>query len=214
MFVDRGDCGRAQDLYEEVLALSRQMDDASTLVRTLIDLGYVHLLQGNHAKAAALGGESVTLSREQGYTENLARALNCLGWAALLEGDHERANDSYEQSLALYGELGDETIAAESLEGLACAAGASGEAEWSARLFGAAEAAGYQRAPAQHALREPYLVAACSLTDGTTWQTACAEGRSAAIEKPSHARWKGSQIGASDATIFPGSRMRYSQRGH
>ena len=88
----------------------------------------------------------------------------------------------YEQSLALYKEPADKTIAAESLEGLACVAGARGEAGLSARLFGSAEAAGYGRTPGQRALREPYLAAARSLTDETTWQAAYAEGRSKAVD--------------------------------
>jgi hypothetical protein len=129
-----------------------------------------------------LGEEAVVLSRNRGYEASLARALNCLGWAALLGGDHERAAHWYEQSLALYKEPGEKTIAAESLEGLACVMGARGEAGLSARLFGAAEAAGYGQKPAQRALREPYLAAACSLADETTWQAAYAEGWFTAVE--------------------------------
>ena len=163
--------------------LSRQMDDASTLVECLIQLSHISLFQRDHQKATAPGEEAVALSRDPGHEANLARALNCLGWAALLQGDHKRAKDWYEQSLALYKEPDDKTIAAESLEGLACVAGAGGEAGLSARLFGAAEAAGYGHTPGQRALREPYLAAARSLADETTWRAAYAEGRSTAIER-------------------------------
>ncbi|MGH3145924.1 MAG: ATP-binding protein, partial [Rubrobacter sp.] len=188
LFIDRGDYAQAGELYEEVLALSRELGDAAKIGNCLIDLGYVSLLQGNHGEATALGEEAVTLSRERGYAVSLARALNCLGWAALLRGDNEGASGSHEESLALYRELGDRAGVAESLEGLACAAGAGGEAERSARLFGVAAALGYQRAPAERALREPYLIAARSRTDGATWSAAFAEGRSTAIERSiSHA---------------------------
>jgi tetratricopeptide (TPR) repeat protein len=182
LFTDREDYAQAEELYEEVLVLSREMGDAPTLVRCLIKLGYLSLFQGNPSETTSLGEEAATLSRERGYTAGLSRALNCLGWAALLRGDPERARGSYEECLALYEELRDEAIAAESLEGLACAAGARGEAGRSARLFGAAEVSGYQSTPAQRALREPYLLAARSLTDRATWQAAFAEGRSRAIE--------------------------------
>ena len=183
LFVDKEDYVRAENLYEEVLALSRQMDDATTSVDCLIELGYISLFQGDLPKATALGEEAATLSRERRYAANLARALNCLGWAALLAGDHERADDRYQQSLALYRILGDETLAAEGLEGLACAAGTRGETGRSARLFGAAEAAGYKQTPAQRALREPYVTAARSLSDDASWQAAYDEGRSASIER-------------------------------
>ena len=182
LFVDAEDYAQAQYLYEEVLVLSRQMYDAPMLVECLIQLSHISLFQRDHQKAVAPGEEAVALSRNRGDTANLARALNCLGWAALLGGDHERAAHWYEQSLALYKEPGDKTIAAERLEGLACAAGARGEAGLAARLFGAAEAAGFGRTPGQRALRKPYLAAAPSLTDETTWQAAYTEGRSKAVE--------------------------------
>ena len=182
LFIDRGDYTRAKDLYEEVLALSREQGDATTLVDRLIKLGYVFLLQGNHSEATLLGEEAAKESRERRYTAGLARALNCLGWASLLRGDPERASESYEQSLTLYKESGDQTIAAESLEGLACAAGARGQTTQSARLFGAAEAPGEQQTHTQRALREPYMEAARSATNKATWQAAFTEGRSTRFE--------------------------------
>ncbi|CAN5695057.1 LuxR family transcriptional regulator [soil metagenome] len=183
LFTSRGEYARAEELYEEILILSREMGDAPTLLDCLIKLGYVFLVQGNHREATALGEEAVTLSRERGYTASLARALNCLGWASLLSGDLEQATGLHKESLALYEALAEKAIAAESLEGLACSAGARGEARQSAILFGAAEATGYQRTPAERALREPYLVAARSSTDSATWEAAFTEGRSTTIEK-------------------------------
>jgi predicted ATPase/class 3 adenylate cyclase len=182
LFVKTEDYAQAQNLYEEVLMLSRQMEDAAASFECLLQLSYISLFQGEHQKAMALGEEAVALSQNRGYTANLARALNCLGWAALLGGDQEGAAAWYVQSLALYKDPADKTIAAESLDGLACVAGARGEAGLSARLFGAAEAAGYERRAGQHALREPYLVAARSLTDETIWQIAYAKGQSEAAE--------------------------------
>ena len=182
LFTGRGDHARAEELYKEILILSREMGDTPTLVDCLIKLGYVLLVQGNYRESTALAEEAVTLSRERGYTASLARALNCLGWASLLRGDPGRATGLHKESLGLYKALAEKPIAAESLEGLACAAGARGEARQSAILFGAVEATGYQGTPAERALREPYLVAARGLTDGATWQAAFAEGRSTAME--------------------------------
>ena len=58
-----------------------------------------------------------------------------------------------------------------------------GEAERSARLFGAAEALGYQQAPAERALREPYLAAARSRLEEAAWEAAWAEGRAMTFEE-------------------------------
>src|SRR5215218_7352129 len=189
LFVDAEDYAQAQYLYEEVLVLSRQMDDAPTLVDCLIQLSHISLFQRDHQKAMTLGEEAAVLSRNRGYGANLARALNCLGWATLLGGDHERAAHWYEQSLAMYKEPGDKMIAAESLEGLACVAGARGESRLSARLFGAVEAAGFGHAPGQRALREPYLAAAA------TWQAAYAEGRSTSVDSTIYRAGKDHKLG-------------------
>jgi hypothetical protein len=82
-------------------------------------------------------------------------------------------------------ELGDKLIAAESLEGLACSA-ARGEEERAARLFGAAEtlreAVGYNQAPRESALREPFLGAARSRLEEATWEAAWAQGRAMTFE--------------------------------
>jgi DNA-binding NarL/FixJ family response regulator len=84
-------------------------------------------------------------------------------------------------------ELGDQLVASESMEGLACAAGIRGEAERAARMFGAAQAlretVGYERAPREQALREPYLAAASSKLDEASWEAAFAEGKRMTFEK-------------------------------
>ena len=78
-------------------------------------------------------------------------------------------------------ELGNKHIGSESLEGLACTAGAQEDAERAAKLFGAAEAirqaAGYQQAPRDRSLREPYLEAARSRLAEAAWEKAFMEGR-------------------------------------
>jgi non-specific serine/threonine protein kinase len=110
-------------------------------------------------------------------------ALDNLAWAALVRGDHERARALHEETLALCRELGDKLIGSESLEGLACAAAARGEDERSARLFGTASALGYQQAPAESALREPYLADARSRLGETAWNAAWAEGQAMTFEE-------------------------------
>jgi non-specific serine/threonine protein kinase len=100
-----------------------------------------------------------------------------------VRGDHERARVLHEETLALCRELGDKLIGSESLEGLACAAAAREEAARSARLFGAAATLGYQQAPAERALREPYLAEARSLLEEAAWKTAWSEGQAMTFEE-------------------------------
>ena len=59
LFVEREDYVRARDLYEEVLDLSRQMEDASTLVDCLIGLGYISCFKGpSESQGARRGGRN------------------------------------------------------------------------------------------------------------------------------------------------------------
>jgi predicted ATPase/DNA-binding CsgD family transcriptional regulator len=177
----RGDHEHAKVLYEESLVLSRELGGAQPLGDSLIALGYEYLLEGDHRRATALNEEAASLLRERGHRGDLQYALDNLAWAALLGGDHERARELHEESLMLCQELGDREIAAESLEGLACSAGAKGDSERAAKLFGAAEAlreaVGYQQAPKESALREPFMEAARSRLDEAAWEKAFIEGR-------------------------------------
>jgi predicted ATPase len=178
---DRGDYEQAKRLYEEGLALSRELAGAELLGAHSISLGYEYLLEGEPERATALNEEAAELYRKRGLRDGLQHALDNLGWATLLRGDYERAETLHKQSLKVSQDLGDKLIASESLEGLACTAGAQGEAERSAILFGAAErlreAEGYQQAPRDHSLREPYLAAARSLVDEAVWSAAREKGR-------------------------------------
>jgi tetratricopeptide (TPR) repeat protein len=184
---DQGNYERAKELYEEGLALSRELGGARPLGEYLISLGYEYLLMGDHERATALNEEAAELFHKRGRRGGLQYAFVNLGWAALARGDHKRAKTLHEENLLLYRELGAKLIASESLEGLACVAAATGEVERVAKLFGAAqtqrEAVGYLHAPRDHALLEPYLAAARSQLDEASWQEAWARGRAMTPEE-------------------------------
>jgi non-specific serine/threonine protein kinase len=184
---NRGDHERAKQLYEEGITLARQLGGAHPLGAYLISSGYTLLLEGDLERAMALNEEAADLLRKQGRRDALQYALDNLGWAMLLRGEYDKANALHKESLALCHDLGDKMIASESLEGLACTAGAKGDAEWAARLFGAAEvlreAVGYQQAPRDRSLREPYLEASRSRLAEAAWEKAFMEGRTMGMEE-------------------------------
>jgi tetratricopeptide (TPR) repeat protein len=183
VLVVRKEHERAKELYREALILSRESGDPDQFATGLANLGYEHLLEGDHEQATALNEQAARLYRDRGSRGGLVYALDNLAWAALVRGDHVRARALHEETLALCRELGDKLIGSESLEGLACAAAARGEAERSARLFGTAKSLGYQQAPAERALREPYLAAARSRLDEAAWEAALAEGQMMTFEE-------------------------------
>jgi len=184
---DLGDHEEAKTFYEEGLALSRKLDDKALLASALISVGAEFLLQGDHERGTILNEEAAGLYRERGNRGHLQYALDNLGWAALMRGDQQQAEVLHRESLALSRQLGDKLVAAEALEGLACSASARGETKRVARLFGAAEAlreaVGYRQEPREHAMREPYLVAARPRLSEARWDAAWAEGRRLGFEE-------------------------------
>jgi DNA-binding CsgD family transcriptional regulator/tetratricopeptide (TPR) repeat protein len=178
---------RAKELHEEGIVLCRKLDYVRTLTSHLFSLGYMLLLEGDYERGVALNEEAAALYRERGYKGGLEYALDNLGWAALLQGDHERARSYYRESLVLCKEFGNKIVASESLEGLGCICVAEGATEHATRLFGAAqalrEAVGIEHMPEETAWREPYLAAARSRLDETSWAEAWAEGRAMSMEQ-------------------------------
>ncbi|HJQ30424.1 MAG TPA: tetratricopeptide repeat protein [Rubrobacter sp.] len=181
-----GNYERAKELYEEGLALSRDLGGAELLGAHLISLGYEYLLEGDPERATVLNEEAAELYQKRGRRSQLQAALANLGWSALIRGDHYRSEELFVESLVLCRELGDKLIGSESIEGLACAAEIRGEDRRAARLFGASqalhEATGYQQAPRDRSLREPYLESARSRVDERAWAEEREVGRSMTFE--------------------------------
>jgi tetratricopeptide (TPR) repeat protein len=177
----RGDYEGATRHFEEALTMFRQTGDRARIASVLTHLGVTFLVQGDLERATAASGEAAAMLREQKHTSYLAYALSDLGWAALLGGDTERARALHIESTRLLLDAGDRLAIPLTLEGLACLAAARGEAERAARLFGACEALrevmGAPPGPGESAMWEPYLAAARSQLDETSWHGAWEEER-------------------------------------
>ena len=182
----RGDLERATQLLEEALTMFRETGDQGLIASVLTHLGFTFLFQGDLERATATSEEAAAMFREQKHLSYLSEALDSLGWVALLRGDSERARVLYAESLGLKREVGDKLVT-RALEGLASVAGARGEAERAARLFGASEVLrevmGTPPEPGDSALQEPYLSAARSQLDETSWQEVWAEGRAMTLDE-------------------------------
>jgi predicted ATPase/class 3 adenylate cyclase len=183
----RGDLERATQLLEEALTMFRETGDQGLIASVLTHLGFTFLFQGDLERATATSEEAAAMFREQKHLSYLSEALDSLGWVALLRGDSERARVLYAESLGLKREVGDKLVTPGPLEGLASVAGARGEAERAARLFGASEVLrevmGTPPEPGDSALQEPYLSAARSQLDETSWQEVWAEGRAMTLDE-------------------------------
>jgi non-specific serine/threonine protein kinase len=159
----------------------------------LTHVGETYLLQGDLERTTAASEEAVAMLREQKHRASLADALDNLGWVALLRGDPDQAKALYAESLRLRHEVGEKLMIGNSLEVLASAAAARGEAERAAKLFGAVEmlieVMGASQGAAHHlgteydTLQGPYLAAARSKLDESSWHEAWAEGRAMTFEE-------------------------------
>ena len=210
LFVEREDYVRARDLYEEVLALSRQMEDASTLVDCLIGLGYISLFSRDHLKATALGEEAVMLSRERGYTADLARALNCLGGPGCWKETTNVPEIRTRKASRCIQSWATGRSPPRAWKGWR-ASPEPGATRAVGQPLRRRRGGGLPPRPAQRALREPYLAAARSLIDEATWQAAYDRGGPRTSKKPSRARCCKAENLPPFSAIVPGRGARKEQ---
>jgi predicted ATPase/class 3 adenylate cyclase len=104
----REEYGQATELYEESLALSREVSDSWWIASSLSNLANVSGFRGDSERATELYEESMDLFREQGAKQNLAICLNNLAMVVCSkgQGDLGRAAQLTEESVALQRELG------------------------------------------------------------------------------------------------------------
>jgi tetratricopeptide (TPR) repeat protein len=104
--LDREEHGQASELFEESLALSREMSDTWWLANSLLGLATLSHNRGDSERATELYEQSMDLFREQGDKHNLATCLINLSMLVYSQGNLGRAALLTEESVALLRELG------------------------------------------------------------------------------------------------------------
>jgi tetratricopeptide (TPR) repeat protein len=132
----QGDIDAARALFEESLALRRELGDTRGIATVLNNLGVVAMEQGDTDAARALYEESLTLRRELGDREGTATSLANLAKIALERGDDVAARALYAQSLSLHRDLSNWDGVVMCLEGLIYVAIAQNLPERATRLGG------------------------------------------------------------------------------
>ena len=187
---DEGDYARGTILWEESLALAREVGDDYSVGTTLVNLGHVALLQRDFERAKSRSEEALAFADKLGSAgvEIVPSACVNLGLATLGLGQHERAMGPFEEALVMSQDMGRTPQVIEALEGMASLAGARRKAAHAARLWGAAEAAREVTGisaftPDEWALHEPHLALATSQLGDQAWQEALAEGQAMSLEE-------------------------------
>jgi predicted ATPase/class 3 adenylate cyclase len=102
----QGDDAAARVLYEESLAINRELGNRRGIAGSLWGLGIRALYQGELATARALYEESLAIYRELGNKEDITGALNGLGEVFWRQGAYEAARVLFEESLEITRTLG------------------------------------------------------------------------------------------------------------
>ncbi len=103
----QGEYAVARSLAEEFLALSRRIDDRTTMVIALFHLALLTFLEGEQTVAHSLLEENLTVSREIHHKWSLAFSLGLLGLMALQQGNEAAAYTLLGESLSMRREVGD-----------------------------------------------------------------------------------------------------------
>jgi len=103
----QGDYTTAQPLYEESLAIQREMGDKVGIALSRFNLGNVALAQGEYAKARALNEDCLNLYREMGDKNGIASSLLLPRGRGIGRGRPRRARALLEESLSLWQDIDD-----------------------------------------------------------------------------------------------------------
>jgi len=109
----QGDLERAEATYEEMLKLSRELDDKENVATALNSLGALALVRGDNERARVLLEENMAVVQEldERSTATILKRFHVVillgGLAMNEEGDYARAQALWEESLKLAREAGD-----------------------------------------------------------------------------------------------------------
>ena len=131
----RAEVARAAELFEEDVALYRELGDQSGTASALNSLGSAVRNAGDVERARPLFEEALAIRREMGDEPGQATALYNLGCLALDEGDRARGRAMLEEGLALDAKAGDEWGVAADVHALGVAALDAGELDEARGLF-------------------------------------------------------------------------------
>src|SRR5207247_571340 len=116
----RGEYTRACAMYEECLAVFREMDHKPGIAASLHQLALALFLSlGDYERMHSLLDESFEIWKGIGSPSGIAVWSYLAGHVALYQGDAAQAHTLLEESVTLYKEMGDRWHSARSLSGLA-----------------------------------------------------------------------------------------------
>ncbi len=115
----RQDYAEAERLYQDALAIYRELGEEEREAIALNDLGNVVRSQKNYDRAESYYKQALAIAEKLGNKERQAIFCACLGLLALDRNRPTEARPWYERELALAQEVGRQDLVADAQEGLA-----------------------------------------------------------------------------------------------
>jgi predicted ATPase/class 3 adenylate cyclase/DNA-binding CsgD family transcriptional regulator len=143
---------QVQVMYQESLALSRQLGDKFTLAEGLQNLGGLMMQQGKFDEAGVIIEEDLALRRQINDLDGMGTALIELGEIAFFQGKPAEAEQYFADSLECFRKVGNKHFVSRSLFSQAMVAFSAGDFELASRKYEQAIAIGQE-------LREDSIVA-------------------------------------------------------
>jgi predicted ATPase/DNA-binding SARP family transcriptional activator/uncharacterized protein HemY len=131
----QGDHEAGRTLYEQGLAISRELEDKAGIAHSLHSLGDVAYARGDYEAARTRYEESLATRRELGDKAGIAESFNSLGHIAYVQGDYESARALHAESLAISQELRDRRGIGNSLNNLGLVAREQGNYDAARMLY-------------------------------------------------------------------------------
>src|SRR5439155_1277365 len=178
---------RARSLYEQSLAIFRELGDEAGVAWSLNHQGQVAREQGDRPAARAFCEQALAIFRALDDRWGIASSLADLGHLTRDEGNRQSAEAWYRESIGIFGELGYRRGIARLLEEFACAAVVDGKQERALRLAGAAaalrEALGARLPPDERPKLERLLAQARAAVGPAAAQQVWTEGATMPLQR-------------------------------
>jgi len=176
---------RGKALYEESIALSRELGEIEPLVWNFGQLGHIARDNGEYERAATLYEESLAFARQHGEKYAIANVLRNMGVLSLHTRDYARAAAFFSEGLSLSRRAN--WVTEECLIGIAEIACIRSQHERAARLFGAGdtlrERLGIRRLPRMQTRYDEVVGATRDALTHKAFAAAWAEGRAMTLEQ-------------------------------
>ena len=171
---------QAQALFEESLAIRRDLTDRPGIAECLVHLGEVEHCRGNYTKADYLYQQSLEICRELGDKPGTGSALLNRGHVDMRQGNLRQAALRFNESLMIRSGLSDTRGMIESLAAAAGLAAALDDLSAAGRLFGITgsllRSTGFHLYAVDRLEYEQNMAAARSKLDDKAWEGGVAEG--------------------------------------